>query len=224
MNTEDRKDMKFSTMRGVDVDGPTMIKKQLNVTDQQLDWYAQWMDVITDAHLPEGENISQEDFDLQLLHMHSLNCYDESFSRITMHTNAATAPVTKCLQHPTKNASWICVNSNCPLQLFCTKCNSNHNKVCSRSRLLMTVESVKHGGEYDSDDDLSDESASESEIVNEIDELGMEMKDRFNRYVDLLVLQWKNRLKTMSKKSLHEYSKKCISVRKRDYEGRFCLQ
>lgn len=215
-----RKNMMYSSIRGAKEDGPTLIKKQLNVTDKQLEWYAQWMDVITEGVLPEGESISQEDFDLQLLHMHSLNCYDESFSRIILHAKADTAPVTKCLQHPGKNASFICVNSNCPLQLFCTKCNSNHHKVCSRSVLLMTVESVKHGGEYDSEDDLSDESACESDIMNEIDELGMNMKDRFGKYVDLMVLQWKNRLKTMSKKSLYEYSKKCISVKRREYEGK----
>lgn len=213
----------ISSIRGSKKDGATLVRDKLKITEYDLQFFSRWMDLIKENHLPAGEELSQQDFELQLLHLHSLNCLDLSFPLIKFHPNAAGARVTKCLNHPEKDASWICVNNNCPLQLFCNVCKKTHHKCCSRHRLVVPLKTVLKADDFGSDGELIDDSGDEREIIGEIEDLGDNMKKTFGQYVDLLVLQWKNRLKTCSRRSLYEYSKKSIVEKRREFEGSFFI-
>lgn len=189
---------------------------QLNVSIEEIQEMILNIFPIEKEDIGDGE-MSVTDTHLIELCLHMMLCYQKCLPPLA-ELEGQKENVVKCMKHPKKKLNFVCTNVECPLRFHCMTCRKDHGKKCSRSQMLITPQVFE--------DDLFHEEyheVNEGEIENhlsKVENLGIQMKEIFNRNVDVMVKHWKNEILTMSKEPMLKYARSRLLEKHRAFKGR----
>lgn len=190
--------------------------QQLKIDTLEVENLIEHLYPIQKEDIGEEQEMTEVDTHLIELYMYMMVCYQKSLPELKS-VEGQSENVSQCINHPEKKLNFICTNVECPSRLFCMKCRRRHGDCCSRNEMIMTPQIFN-------DDNFYEEyyQVDKNEIedrVKGIEEIGEQLKQTFNGYIEVMVKQWKNELLTLSKEPMIKYAQTKLIAKLKAYKG-----